>query len=184
VTGDEAREGTRGGSKDRLGATPDATARRAAIFRELLARSDDDSLSLSDLVARHGPEVLDREVPYLVVALRNQTRSRMRQDARQDALRQPAAGLSESIDPARVVLAREELHAVASALSDLEPRDAWAVWWHANGLDDDEIAQLWDEAAFDPPAPSRDYLRKRRERARNTLRAAMAAWQREPPGDR
>jgi hypothetical protein len=154
------------------------TPTRAAVYRDLLARGEEAELSLAELIERHGLAVLDRDVPYLLVALRHQTASRLRRGRPRASSAETSPALLDGLDPARIVVANEELRAVVEALGRLEPRDAWALWWHADGLDDDEIASRWADAGFEPPDPSRDYLRKRRERARKVVRAEMADWRR------
>jgi hypothetical protein len=53
--------------------------RQRARYAELLRVTDPDALH--DLLVRRGPEILDRDLPYLVVAARNQLRGKMRRGA-------------------------------------------------------------------------------------------------------
>jgi hypothetical protein len=58
-------------------------------------------------------------------------------------------------------------------LAELDPRDVLALWSHAAGWTDAEIAVQWDELGFDPPKPSPDLIRTRRARARTRLRERL-----------
>ena len=153
------------------------TEGRHATYQELLSRGGDPG-RLADLWMRYGSSVFDRDVPYLLVALRRLSIDEYRRAKREDELvnkqRQAAdrAPFTEA-DPAEIVASRNDLTEVSRALASLEERDAWALWWHAAGLNDLEIAQRWTEAGFSPANPSRDLLRKRRERARSALRSEL-----------
>lgn len=145
-------------------------------YRQLRARlSETDLESLSDLLVSAGLEILDRDVPYVLVALRNRTRDRIRREQRGQELAATSsavAGPLDAADPAAIVASRSELEAVVSAMDQLEERDRWLLWWHAAGLSDDEIRLRWEAAGFTPPTPSRAMLRQRRARARDRLRQA------------
>lgn len=150
------------------------TEDRQRLYRVLL----DEGLNADDLDAlleREGAALLDRHIPYLVVAARNRRRDVDRRERRRSVLEGVAhqdRGLATPsvLDPAEVVEARAELSAVVEQLGRLDPRYSWPLWWHAAGFTDDEIIELWDEAELTPPHPTRETIRKRRERARSMLR--------------
>ncbi|HEX7136043.1 MAG TPA: hypothetical protein VF228_25915 [Iamia sp.] len=147
---------------------------RRRIYRQLLEEGLDAD-DLDRLLDQEGAALLDRSVPYLVVAARNRARSAARRDRRRAELedaaeRDPSLARPSPLDPAELVAARAELDDVVEQLGGLDPRYSWPLWWHAAGYEDDEIIDLWDEAGFEPPHPTRATIRKRRERARSMLR--------------
>lgn len=148
---------------------------RFADLRRRLSESEGEALA--ELVASHGLEILDRDVPYILVALRNRLRDRARRDARGHELEAVAAsaGPLAEIDPAVIVTARDELTQVLRAMADLEERDRWALWWHAAGYPDQEILAMWRDAGFEPADPTLAGLRQRRLRARARLRLAVSS---------
>lgn len=145
-------------------------------YRQLRARlSDTDLESLSELLVSAGLEVLDRDVPYVLVALRNRTRDRVRRERRGQELAASSfvsAGPLDAADPAAIVASRAEFKTVAAAMELLDERDRWLLWWHAAGLTDEEIRVRWKAAGFVPAAPTTAMLRQRRARARARLRTA------------
>lgn len=144
-------------------------------YAQLLEVSDPDALH--DLLVRHGPEILDRDLPYLVVAARNQRRSSLRRGAPRHEMPSPDVREIEQErslwDPLATVLADERLNELVTALGELDRRDLFVVWGHAAGRNDAEIAAEWDQLQFDPPRPSLGAIRKRRQRARTQLRKRL-----------
>ena len=145
-------------------------------YQALLEVSDPDALH--DLLVRHGPGILDRDLPYLVVAARNQLRSKSRRGAPRHELpteQIPEGQAEPSIwDPLARVISDERMEALLNALGELDPRDLLVVWSHAAGRSDAEIAAQWDQLGFDPHNPSEESIRKRRQRARGRLRERLA----------
>lgn len=142
-------------------------------YRLLLQRmSESDADSLSELLVRSGLHILDRDIPYILVALRNRTRDRVRRERRGEELAEALAqpGPIDAVDPAAIVAGRDELQGVLAAMELLEERDRCLLWWHAAGLTDEEIRHRWVAAGFQPSAPSTAMLRQRRARARDHLR--------------
>lgn len=160
-----------------LGGSPEGGARdwssqRREIYAALLADHLDMD-GLHQLLADRGAALLDKSVPYLLVAARNRVRSTYRRDSRRSELELEAEGPASSaygLDPATVVAQQAELDAVIIALGRLDPAYSWPLWWHAAGYSDDEIIQYWDEAGLEPSNPTAASIRKRRERARQQLR--------------
>ena len=144
-------------------------------YAELLRVSDPDALH--DLLIRHGSGILDRDLPYLVVAARNQQRSTLRRGAPSREI--PSPDVSGDLDqpslwdPLAIVLADEGLRELIAGLAELDPRDVLALWSHAAGRSDAEIAAQWDDLRFEPPNPSEESIRKRRQRARKRLRERL-----------
>lgn len=145
------------------------TDNRVAVYRELL-RKRIDSDALHELIGRYGLALLDRDVPYLMVAARNRAIDRQRREGRSVELDPQADQPGLVLDPASVVDHTSELHRAILALGELDQRDAWALWWNAAGFSDAEIAEKWTRAGFTPPHPSNAYLRQRRRRARLRLK--------------
>jgi len=151
--------------------TRQLSADQSMRYAELLRVSDADALH--ELLLRHGPAILDRELPYLVVAAGNQRRSMARRGAASHEIPSPdirGDDQPRSIwDPLASAIAREGFAELLAALGDLDPRDLLVLWSHAAGASDKEIAAQWHDLQFDPPSPSIESIRKRRERARVRL---------------
>jgi hypothetical protein len=150
---------------------------RIAHYRELLAASDADSVH--DLVVRHGPEILDRDLPYLIVAARNQLRSEMRRgSSRYDTpVSEPPQETTvegSAWDPLARVMAHERLRELAEAMAGLDPRDVLVLWAHAAGHSDAEIIEQWNRLGFSPLGPTAVAIRKRRERAGQLVRDRLS----------
>ncbi len=151
--------------------------RQLAHYRALLASTDADAVH--DLIARHGPEILDRDLPYLIVAARNQLRSELRRPSRRHVVLTSAAPEQPTAegsiwDPLARVTADESRRALLLALAELDPRDVLVLWSRAAGRTDAEVAAQWDQLGFSPPNPSETAIRKRRERAGERLRKQLA----------
>jgi hypothetical protein len=146
--------------------------RQRRHYVALLRASDPDALH--DLLVRNGPEILDRDLPYLVIAARNQLRSRLRRGAASHEIPSPDVRADEEAgslwDPLARVMADEALGELLIELAELDPRDILVLWSTAAGRSDAEIAGEWDELQFQPSNPSPDLIRKRRERARTRMR--------------
>lgn len=130
-----------------------------------------------ELIARKGPEVLRRGVPWLLIRARLDARStarrqRRRARAAEDAV--PPPGGASLWDPYERVVAAESLSRLLAGLAELPLEDALLVWWHAEGRSDTEVAAQWQELGLAPKEPSAAALRKRRERARKRLREHLA----------
>jgi hypothetical protein len=148
------------------------------VYEHLRSRADLDAVH--ELVAKYGTAVLERGVPYVLVAARN----RLRSDARRaSATREVAVGNVESavdppnplLDPFERVSRRPALRAVLAAMSQMDPADALIVWRTSEGVPDVEIVEEWNELGYEPTHPSAEYIRKRRERARQALRKRVLA---------
>ncbi len=118
--------------------------RRRVTYEYLLARSGEPGY-LAELWLRRGSAIFDRDIPYLLVALRRMAIDEHRHERRQTVLTERLGRIAArapftEADPAEIVAAHSNLLEVVQALSSLEEQDAWALWWHAAGLDDDEIA--------------------------------------------
>ncbi|HEX3391569.1 MAG TPA: hypothetical protein VHS55_03310 [Solirubrobacteraceae bacterium] len=147
--------------------------RRLAHYRALLASADADAVH--DLIVRHGAEILDRDLPYLVVAARNQLRSSKRSgperyDTPMGELPERPTAEGSIWDPLARIAAHEGLLALARSLAELDARDVLVLWSHAAGHSDAEIVAQWDRLGFSPPNPTEVAIRKRRERAGQRLR--------------
>jgi hypothetical protein len=144
-------------------------------YRQLREVADPDAVQ--DLVARHGPAILDRSLPYLVVSARNEQRGRARKaSARREVsyAAPPDQQLTpRTWDPLARVASNDQLRRVLEALASLDDRDVLVVWRRAEGVTDDEIRAEWDARGFMPPHPNDDAIRKRRERARARLRTML-----------
>lgn len=144
---------------------------RRRVYERLRRVADEDSVH--DLVARYGPEILDRDLPFLIVAARNQLRSRMRRaHSEQLALQVPDAADPRG-DAFDVATGQIGVDALLSALARLDPRDTLLLWRVAEGVPDQEVADEWDARGLLPSNPSPAALRKRRERARARLRETL-----------
>src|SRR5579884_3245439 len=81
------------------------------------------------LIARHGPGILDRGLPYVVVAARHEAAGIARRAATRREV--PAGDLPEPPslwDPLARIEEDDELREVLSALSELDDRDMVVIW--------------------------------------------------------
>ena len=150
-------------------------SRRAARYTQLVSEGVDEG-ALHDLLVRHGAAILDRSVPYLVVAARNTTRSRLRRERRRTELESrtgdmPAA--PRTFDPYQVAHLDDEVKSVLEALGEMDPAMSYPLWWHAAGFSDEEIQDLWEAHQLTRERPSLAAIRKRRQRAREALRREL-----------
>ncbi|MBL8775324.1 MAG: hypothetical protein JNK12_05315 [Acidimicrobiales bacterium] len=149
---------------------------RRRLYEQLLdaAHSPDD---LQQLWFRFGPALFEADTPYVLTALRHRAidryRSEDRRRQREEAYARDATWALDAIDPAERVVQKLKLAGVLDALSQLDPRDSWPLWWHVQGLTDPEIAERWDDAGFDPSHPTSSFLRKHRQRVRERLRDSI-----------
>jgi hypothetical protein len=152
--------------------TSELDAKRLSTYQRLREIADPDDVH--DLLARYGPGILDRGLPYLVAAARNRLRSRLRRGYGRFEV--PTRDLSadqptpRAWDPLVRLVASEQLTKLVSVLASMDDRDVLVVWRHAEGVPDEEIRAEWDARGFLPQSPSVESIRKRRERARATLR--------------
>jgi len=149
------------------------TIDRVGLYRKLSRLTGLDALH--QLIAAHGPEILDKGLPYLLVAARNWKRSALRRRAAHVEVSVPDLDhLPSSLwDPFRQLEQKESLRAVLGALAELDDQDVLVVWRHAEGHSDEEIRREWNALGFEPRDPSVEYLRKRRQRARESLRETL-----------
>ncbi len=157
-----------------VGAKEPQTVDRIEVYRKLSRISDKDALH--QLIAAHGTEILDRGLPYVLIAARNWKRSAIRRGASHTEV--PVTDLeiepSSSLwDPFQQLEQKEALRSVTDALAQLEDPDFLVIWRHAEGYSDLDIQREWNELGFDPPRPAVEYLRKRRQRARERLRKIL-----------
>jgi hypothetical protein len=145
-------------------------------YKKLRRMVDNDAVQ--DLLERHGPKILDRSFPYLVVAARNRLRDRSRRGASRfetsTALLPDVGEKSQTWDPLTKVIGQENLQRLVAALSDMDDRDVLVVWRNVEGVPYSEIRSEWDARGFQPPSPSVQTLRKRNERALSKLRLQLA----------
>jgi len=142
---------------------------RIAKYQRLREVADPDAVH--DLVGRHGIEILDRTFPYLVVAARNRRIAAYRRNSKDYLVRDipdRATGV-DSQDPLAAILEDATLSKVLEAMALLDDRDVLVLWRSAEGVSDEEIRVEWNLRGFNPPWPTTEALRKRRERARQRL---------------
>jgi hypothetical protein len=147
---------------------------RAGRYRELANVRDRDALH--DALVKD-PTLWDKDAPLTVVAARWRSLDETRRTRRRReiaARTPPEADTDLSVDPLAILLAREELDGVRKALAELDPRDLHVLWLHAAGYSDEEVLQIWRRLGFEPRDPSPEWLRKRRQRARERLRARLS----------
>ena len=151
------------------------TTDRLALYQKLRRIADPDALH--QVIAAHGPGILDKGLPYILIAARNWQRSAHRRTVAHPEVPLsdlPAEPSSGSIwDPFERLAQKQGLRALADALAHLEDEDFLVVWRHAEGESDVAIQQEWDKLGFRPASPSVEYLRKRRQRAREQLRQRL-----------
>src|SRR5688572_11941343 len=104
-----------------------------AVYEAAVARADIDAVH--DLIARHGTAILDRGLPYVLVAARNRIRDTQRQAGRRREHPFPAG---EPVDPRQPI--DDALGALK--LSTAEERLARAL----DRLGDREVVLLWGTA--------------------------------------
>jgi hypothetical protein len=147
-------------------------AKRLHTYQRLREIADPDDIH--DLLAHYGPGILDRGLPYLVVAARNRLRSRLRRGYSRYEIPtdDPPLGepTSRAWDPLTRLVASEQLTRLLAALASMDDRDVLVVWRNVEGVADEEIRAEWDARGYQPHTPSVESIRKRRERARETLR--------------
>jgi hypothetical protein len=144
------------------------------VYQRVRGIADGDSLH--EVIAKKGVEILRKGLPYVVLAARLQKTSEQRTEGRRSALRtEKGVGweAKTSWDPYEKIEQSEGLHALATALSELPDTDVLAVWRNAEGYSDEEIIREWHAMGFQPVNPSPDVIRKRRERARQWLKARV-----------
>ncbi len=154
------------------GAPPDSWR---SVYDEAVRRADLDTVH--DLIARYGPEVLERGLPYVLVAARNRARDLHRQAARRQDRTLDGLDPPESLDAeddARTALRLTGLSSkLIQALGELSEPDAVLLWEGARGSSDSAIALEFVERGWDLTPASRATIRKRRERATARLRQAF-----------
>jgi DNA-directed RNA polymerase specialized sigma24 family protein len=146
-----------------------------SVYDEAVRRADLDTVH--DLIAKHGPGILQRGLPYLLVAARNLARDRHRQARRRHESSIDNIDVPDPTDGGDVQAALR-LTALSSrlveALGALGERDAVLLWEGARGSSDEAIAREFVRRGWDSQPASRAAIRKRRERATARLREAFA----------
>lgn len=148
------------------------TIDRLELYRRLSRIIDMDALH--SVIARHGAEVLDKGLPYVLIAARNWRRSDHRRNSAHPEV--PVADAPEPAslwDPFQELAQSRSLSRLTSALASLADEDVLVVWRHAEGYTDTEIQKEWDELGFEPRTPSDAYIRKQRQRARARLKELL-----------
>lgn len=142
-----------------------------AVYDAAVQRGDIEAVH--DLIAQHGIAVLDRGLPYVLVAARNRVRDRLRSEARHPSVPlgdseedRTDDGVEDALRSMRLAARAERL---AEALGRLSDRDAYVLWESARGTKDPEIAQGFVERGWDSRPVDRATIRKRRERATQRL---------------
>jgi hypothetical protein len=133
-----------------------------------------DRDALHSLIATHGAKILDKGVPYVLIAARNWQRSAHRRVEAHPEV--PVTEVTEPVslwDPFQEIERKESLRALTTALSQLDDQEVLVVWRHAEGYTDLQIQREWDALGFEPRTPSEEYLRKRRQRAREHLKTLL-----------
>ena len=150
----------------------DAADRLRHLYQLMDRVADQDSLQ--DLIVRHGPDVVDLPIPYLVTAARNQRVSQWRHTKRdREAPLHESDGPSSFWDPAERVAASDELSRLLDALAERDNRDILVLWRHVQGATDDEILAEWTALGFEPGGITTDAIRQRRSRVRRALRTQL-----------
>ena len=126
---------------------------------------------LHDQIARRGLEVLDRGVPYVVQAARWRRIDAARRSSRERPLESEPAEPEQIMNPFEAAAASEERRMLADALAVFPDADVLAVWRHAEGVSDHEIAN--EIAALDRTEVSPGGVRMRRMRALGKLRQLL-----------
>lgn len=161
-------------------AMPDwRTRARVAKYQTLRSLVDEDSLH--DVIATNGIEILDAEIPYLLVAARNRLRRSWRATSRAAERLDLAVDVERPqsmFDPADAILRNEAAADLLRAISTLREEDQHVLWWSAAGMSTEEMVSRWAEAGLDAPAPSAQALRQRLHRARRRVVAALASERR------
>lgn len=151
---------------DKSNAKQPFEGRRRKTYEALLRARDPDAVH--ELIVREGPEILDQDIPYLLVAARHQAISSHRRQERDVELTPMLVETATSSlwDPFERASEHETLGQLARALGELPLVDALIVWLTATGVDDAEIEirlkQLGE--SISPGA-----IRLRRHRARKAL---------------
>ena len=127
---------------------------------------------LHEQIARKGLSVLSRGIPYVVQAARWQRIDKARRDARALPLETDLPDTGQMVGPFDATMADEARRDLLEALTDLPDADVLAVWRHAEGWSDDEIALAIEELGGGRLTSAG--VRKRRERALARLRSRMS----------
>jgi hypothetical protein len=158
---------------------PAPTKRRSSLADErertyLALHRVADVDAVHDLVLRHGPDVLARELPYLIIATRNRLRDSLRQaDARQRRETHIAAGSTPATDPAAEVERTWARDRLISALARLSDADVIVLWRHAEGFDDRSVITELEAKGLVDTGLTEVALRKRRQRALERARTLL-----------
>lgn len=172
---------------------PVSTAEPKGVEAYLRAFHITDRDSLHEVIAREGPGILEKGLPYVLLAARWTRASAFRKDTRQRTLLERAGDaatpLPSAWDPYERATQNEQLRILLDAIGRLsiEGRlgfeDMKILWSHAQGSTDREIQSLWAEWGLTPPPPALPALRKRRQRVLGQIRRAVDA-ERSVSGDR
>ena len=135
-------------------------------YKASLRRGDIEAIH--DVIAKNGPGILERGVPYLLTASRNRSIDRARRDQRE----------LPSNDVAREIPVFESWgglvdSALVRLLASLDDREILPLWWHSAGYSDTEIASLRVEAGLDKTMLADATVRKQRQRSRERIRILL-----------
>jgi DNA-directed RNA polymerase specialized sigma24 family protein len=126
---------------------------------------------LHDQIAQRGLEILDRGVPYVVQAARWRRIDAARRRSRERPLDSEPVDLGQIMSPFEAAVASEERRMLVDALAEFPDADVLAVWRHAEGIPDEEIAAAIEALGHRHISPAG--VRKRRERALEKLRKLL-----------
>jgi DNA-directed RNA polymerase specialized sigma24 family protein len=128
---------------------------------------------VQDLIVRHGPSVLDMDLPYLVTAARNQLFSTWRRTSREHTVSENEAAVAATSlwDPFERIALQENARELAFALAELADTDVMIVWLSADGYPDREIQERLAGRGDDITLES---IRQRRHRAHEALHRRLS----------
>jgi hypothetical protein len=132
--------------------------------------------NVHDAIARGGLGILQRGVPYIIVAARWQKASKYRKKSSREIPTDTTDEIvaSESIwNPYEQVAKNETLRIITETLAELSKEDFIAVWDHFEGYSDEEIKKKWIELEIGPKNPKTSLIRKRRERALKQVKSIL-----------
>ena len=142
-----------------------------AVYIRALGLTDIDSLH--EVVAKHGVAVLQKGLPYVVLAARLEMLSSARTNSRRRDIREKnrrELSTASGWDPYEQTAQSEVLRAITNALAELPYGDVLTIWRNAEGYSDREIVEEWKRIGLRPEKPTPAAIRKRRERAIVRLR--------------
>lgn len=158
------------GSEDQRG-VQSWSADVVRLYEDAARRADLESLH--ECLVRYGPTLLERGLPYALVAARSRLRDRARRDRRDIFDRDEFETAASSWqDPFERLCTDRQFAALLEALATLPVEDALSVWRHAEGHSDDQIAHELNALRERSPL-SGAAVRKKRSRTLVRLRRVM-----------